>query len=502
MSTIAGTLGGDGLLERYFGFAERGTTLARDTMAGATTFVVMSYIIFVNPLILTGVAHPPLGAPLAFSAVLTSTCLVAGVMSILMGLATNYAYAIAPGMGLNAVVAYGLVASGKASFPEAMGLVVLEGVAMLLLAVTGLRELIFRAIPLELKKAIAIGIGLFIAFIGLYNSGIIASQPPSSGVPVSLGSFTTWPIFVTIFGLVFTFALRAIRFRGDLLVGIVGTTVVATIVNKATGYTAFGADGSHGAVWPGWHHLYQAPNFHLLGKISMHSFSAGQLGIVASLVWVFSLFLSDFFDFSGTAIGVGKQAGYVDKDGNIPHFKKALIVDGLAAAAGGAASASSATTYIESGAGVAAGGRTGWVAVVAGLFFFPFMLISPLIGMVPAQATAAALVVVGWLMISTLTEMEGEAESEADKGSGSAQTRLAGIDFHDLAIGLSAALAIMIMPFTYSITNGIGFGFITYTVICAARREWRRIHPFMWVVSGAFVLYFLVPVLQQHISWF
>ncbi len=278
--------------------------------------------------------------------------------------------------------------------------------------------------------------------------------------------------------------------------------MVATIVNKATGYAAFGADGSHGAVWPGWHHLYQAPNFHLLGKISMHSFSAGQLGIVASLVWVFSLFLSDFFDFSGTAIGVGKQAGYVDKDGNIPHFKKALIVDGLAAAAGGAASASSATTYIESGAGVAAGGRTGWVAVVAGLFFFPFMLISPLIGMVPAQATAAALVVVGWMMISTLTEMEGEAESEADKGSGSAQTRLAGIDFHDLAIGLSAALAIMIMPFTYSITNGIGFGFITYTVICAARREWRRIHPFMWVVSGAFVLYFLVPVLQQHISWF
>jgi AGZA family xanthine/uracil permease-like MFS transporter len=230
MSTIAASFRADGLLERYFGFAARGTTLARDTMAGATTFVVMSYIIFVNPIILTG-AHPKFGPSLAFSAVLTSTCLVAGVMSILMGLTTNYAYAIAPGMGLNAVVAYGLVASGKASFPEAMGLVVLEGVAMVLLAVSGLRELIFRAIPLELKKAIAIGIGLFIAFIGLYNSGIIASMPPSAGQPVTLGSFTTWPIFVALFGIVFTFALRAVRFRGDLIVGIIGTTAVATVTS-------------------------------------------------------------------------------------------------------------------------------------------------------------------------------------------------------------------------------------------------------------------------------
>jgi AGZA family xanthine/uracil permease-like MFS transporter len=429
-----------------------------------------------------------------FGAVLTSTCLVAGVMSILMGLTTNYAYAIAPGMGLNAVVAYGLVASGKASFPEAMGLVVLEGVAMVLLAVTGLRELIFNAIPLELKKAIAIGIGLFIAFIGLYNSGIIQSLPASAGQPVTLGSFTTWPIFVALFGIVFTFALRAIRFRGDLIVGIIGTTVVATIINSSVAnHRVFGTSGP--AYWPGWHHLYARPDFSLLGNISLHSFSNTQLGVVASLVWVFSLFLSDFFDFSGTAIGVGKQAGYVDKDGNIPKFKKALVVDGAAAMAGGFASSSSATTFIESGSGVAAGGRTGWVAIVAGLLFFPFMFISPLIGMVPAQATAAALVVVGWLMISTLTEMEGEAE-------GLAASKLAGIDFHDLAIGLSAALAIMVMPFTYSITNGIGFGFITYTVICAARREWKRIHPFMWVVTAAFVLYFLVPLLQQHVSWF
>ncbi len=492
MSTLAASFRDGGPLERYFGFAARGTTFARDTMAGLTTFVVMSYIIFLNPIILTG-ATPKFGPTLAFSAVLTSTCLVAGVMSMLMGLATNYAYAIAPGLGLNAVVAFGLVASGKASFPEAMGLVVLEGVAMVVLAVSGLRELIFKAIPLELKKAIAIGIGLFIAFIGLFNSGIVASVP-ANGTPVQLGSFTTWPIFVAIFGIVFTFAMRAIRFRGDLIVGIIGTTVVATIINSLVSHHR--VFGTSTATWPGWHHLYQRPNFGLLGNISLHSFSSTQLGIVASLVWVFSLFLSDFFDFSGTAIGVGKAAGYVDKDGNIPQFKKALIVDGLAAVAGGAASASSATTYIESGSGVAAGGRTGWVAVVAGVLFFPFIFISPLIGMVPTQATAAALIVVGWLMISTLTEMEGEAEG------GGAGSKLAGIDFHDLAIGLAAALTIVVMPFTYSITNGIGFGFITYTLICAARREWKRIHPVMWIVSAAFVLYFLVPFLQLHVSWF
>ena len=491
MTTLAATLGEDGLLGRYFGFAARGTTLARDTMAGVTTFIVMSYIIFLNPIILsTSVPHPPLGSPLVFSAVLTSTCLVAGALSMLMGVATNYAYAIAPGLGLNAVVAFSLVASGKTSYPEAMGLVVLEGVAMVLLAVSGLRELIFKAIPLELKKAIAIGIGLFIAFIGLFNSGIVAV---GQGTPVTLGSFTTWPIFVALFGIVFTFAMRAIRFRGDLLVGIIGTTVLATLINWGTNYSAFGI-GKDGAVWP--HPFYKAPDFSLIGKISMHSFSSTQLGVIASLVWVFSLFLSDFFDFSGTAIGVGKQAGYVDKDGNIPQFKKALVVDGLAAMAGGAASASSATTYIESGSGVAAGGRTGWVAVVAGLLFFPFIFISPLIGMVPKEATAAALIVVGWLMISTLTEMEGEAEGGGEKA------KLAGIDFHDLAIGLAAALTIVIMPFTYSITNGIGFGFITYTLICAARREWKRIHPVMWLVTAAFTLYFLVPLLQQHVSWF
>jgi AGZA family xanthine/uracil permease-like MFS transporter len=477
------------ILERRFRFAEHGTTLARDTMAGVTTFIVMSYIIFLNPIILsfTGVKGLE-GKGLPFDGVLTATCVVAGVMTIVMGLYTNRAYAIAPGLGLNAVVAFQLVATEGLSFPAAMGLILLEGAVVTAFVLTGLREQVMRAIPLELKKAIAIGIGLFIAFIGLYDSGIVAR---GTGTPVTLGSFTTWSILVAIIGLVITIGLRARGFRGDLLVGIIGTTIIATIINWQTNYTAFTTPGV--ARWPS--KIVDTPNWSLFGNFNFDAFS--KLGVISALVWVFALFLSDFFDTMGTLVGVGKQAGYLDKEGNLPDMKKPLLVDSLAAMAGGAASTSSATTYIESGAGVGAGGRTGWVAVIAGAMFLPFIFIAPLIGMVPAQATAAALIIVGYLMISSLTE----AEEEAEPGTKAGGIRLAGIDFHDLAIGLPAALVIIIMPLTYSITNGIGFGFIAYTLIRAARGEWRKIHPLMWAVSAAFTLYFFVPLLQTHVSW-
>jgi AGZA family xanthine/uracil permease-like MFS transporter len=485
---MAAVLGRGSWLERRFRFADHATTLARDTMAGVTTFVVMSYIIFVNPSILSFAGVQGLeGKGLPFNGVLTATCVVAGAMTILMGLVTNRAYAIAPGMGLNAVVAFQLVATEGLSFPAAMGLIVLEGAAVTVLVLTGLREQIMRAIPLELKKAIAIGIGLFIAFIGLYDSGIVAK---GVGTPLTLGSFTTWPIFVTILGLVVTIALRARGFRGDLLVGIVATTVAATLINHATNFTA---GFTSGARWPGISHLTESPNWSLFGNFNFDAFS--KLGVISALVWVFALFLSDFFDTMGTLVGVGKQAGYLTKEGELPEIRKPLLVDSLAAMAGGAASSSSATTYIESGAGVGAGGRTGWVAVVCGALFFPFIFIAPLIGMVPAQATAAALLVVGYLMISALTEAEEEAEP------GTHRTKLAGIDFHDLAIGFPAAVTLIVMPLTYSITNGIGFGFISYVVIRLAQGKWRDVHPLMFLASAAFALYFLVPLLQAHVSW-
>jgi AGZA family xanthine/uracil permease-like MFS transporter len=472
-------------LDAYFRFTENGTTFGRDTLAGVTTFIVMSYIIFLNPAILSFAGVQGLeGAGLPFNGVLASTCLVAGVMTIIMGLVTNRAYAIAPGLGLNAVVAFTLVATEGLGFPEAMGIVVMEGALVTLLVLLGMREKVMRAIPLELKKAIAIGIGLFIAFIGLDNAGLIVSQEGSP--PVALADFTTWPSLVALFGLVLAVVLRAIRFRGDLLVAIVATTIFATIVNWATDYEAY-PEGSGFARWPD--DIVQSPNFGLVGEFSFDSFAT--VGVVTTLAFVFALFLADFFDTMGTLVGVGKQAGYLDEKGELPEIRKPLLVDSVAAMAGAAASASSATTYIESGAGVGVGGRTGWVSVVTGLLFFPFIFFAPLIGMVPPQATGVILVIVGWLMATALVDAEGEAEHE----------KRPGIDFHNFALGFSALIAIIIMPFTFSITNGIGFGFISYVVIRVAQGEARKVHPLMYTAAAAFALYFLIPLLHDNLSW-
>jgi AGZA family xanthine/uracil permease-like MFS transporter len=504
MSDFAGTFERSAL-GRRFRFDERGTNLARDTVAGMTTFIVMSYIIFVNPAILGFAGVEGLQEQgLPFNAVLTSTCLVAGVMTIIMGLYTNMAYAIAPGLGLNAVVAFTLVAQAGLSFPEAMGLVVVEGLAVLILVLVGLREAIMNAIPIELKKAIAIGIGLFIAFIGLTNSGLVVR---GTGTPVDLAPFTTWPVIITIVGILITIGLRAIGIPGDLFVGIIITTVFATIVNYAADVYP---ESSGYARWPD--DIFESPDFSLVGEFNFDAFTT--LPFIAALAFAFSLFLADFFDTMGTLVGVGRQAGYVDAQGEMPDIRKPLLVDSLAAAAGGAVSASSATTYIESSSGVAVGGRTGWVSVVTGALFFPFMFIAPLIGMVPPQATAPALLIVAWLMISVLTELEEEAEAVETGRAGSEESataqparttrprrKFAGIDFHDLALGLSAAIVIMFMPFSFSITDGIAAGFIVYVFIRVFQGAWNTVHPLMWGAAIAFAIYFAIPIMQQEFDW-
>jgi adenine/guanine/hypoxanthine permease len=475
---------GGGWLERRFRFTEIGTTLARDTMAGVTTFIVMSYIIFVNPQILSFAGIEGLESQgLPFNAVLAATCLVAGVMTIAMGLYTNYAYALAPGLGINATVAFGLVAGEGLSFPAAMGLVVVEGIAVTILVLTGLRERVMEAIPLDLKKAIAIGIGLFIAFIGFESAGFVVR-----GVPlVDFAPFTTWPIFVAFFGLVLTIALRARGVPGDLLIGIIAATILATIINEASDG---GAGFTAGATIPD--DVYQSPNLELLGNFNFDAFT--ELAFISAVVWAFSLFMADFFDTMGTLVGVGKQAGYLDDEGRLPELRKPLLVDSLAAVAGGAASTSSATTYIESASGVSVGGRTGWVAVVCGALFLPFMFFAPIIGMVPPEATAPALIIVGFLMMTALTEAEEVAEGRTPR-------KLAGIDFSDLGIGLAAALTIMVMPFSFSIADGIGFGFIAYVIVRAAQGRTREVRPFMWVASAFFALYFIIPLLQDTFDW-
>jgi AGZA family xanthine/uracil permease-like MFS transporter len=480
-----GSPGGYSWLERRFRFGERGTTLGRDTMAGVTTFIVMSYIIFVNPQILSFAGVEGLEEQgLPFDGVLAVTCLVAGVMTIAMGLYTNYAYAIAPGLGLNATVAFSLVAGEGLSYPAAMGLIVVEGIAVTIFVLTGLRERVMDAIPLDLKKAIAIGIGLFIAFIGFVNAGIIVPGTPV----VDLAPLTTWPILVALFGLVLTIALRARGIRGDLLIGIVAATALATLINEASDEDAgFRA----GATIPD--DVYESPNLELLGNFNLDAFT--ELAFISAVVWAFSLFMADFFDTMGTLVGVGKPAGYLDEEGRLAEIRKPLLVDSLSAVAGGAASSSSATTYIESASGISVGGRTGWVAVVAGALFLPFMFFAPIIGMVPPEATAPALIIVGFLMMTALTEGQEEAEG-APTGR-----RLAGIDFTDLGVGLAAALTIMVMPFAFSIADGIGFGFIAFVVVRASQGRWREVHPFMWVASAAFALYFLVPFLQDQFDW-
>ncbi len=471
--------GGSGnVLERYFKFRQWDTSLKRDTLAGLTTFIVMAYIIFVNPNIL-GLG----GTGLPFSAALTSTCLVAGVMTILMGLVTNRAFAIAPGMGLNAVVAFSLVAGQGLSFESAMGIIVLEGVAITILVLTGFREAIFKAIPLELKKAIVVGIGFFILFIGLVEGGLINTEGGTPVGLVELGSVPMVPLAVTVVGLMATIVMLAMRWRAAILLGIIVATAVGVVLNYAWGKEAGFIPGT--AVIPD--SVFAAPDFSLVGAFDFGAFA--KLGVTAAVLWIFSIMLSDFFDTMGTLVGVGGEAGYLDEKGNLPRVNRPLLVDSLAAVAGGAVSASSATTYIESGAGVGVGGRTGWVAVVTGVLFLMAMFFSPVAAIVPGQATAAALIVVGYLMMATLTKAESQIDDEGIECAAS-------INFGNLAFGLPAVLIMTIMPLTYSITNGIGAGFIAYVLIRLVQGRARDVSPLLWVSATAFVLYFVFPYMQ------
>jgi AGZA family xanthine/uracil permease-like MFS transporter len=464
-------------LEKFFKFSRWDTSIQRDTLAGLTTFMVMAYIIFVNPSIL-GLGGDPAGLP--FAAALTATCLVAGVMTIIMGLFTNRAYAIAPGMGLNAVVAFSLVLGQGLTMENAMGIIFLEGVAITILVLTGFREAIFKSIPLELKKAIVVGIGFFILFIGLVDGGLINVN---GGTPVGLvefGKVPMAPIAVTLFGLGITIAMMALKWRPAILLGILSSSVFAIILNYAMGKDVGFVPGT--AVWPS--DVVASPDFSLIGHFDFGAFD--KLGIAVAVLWIFSLMLSDFFDTMGTLVGVGGQAGYLDEKGNLPQVNRPLLVDSLAAVAGGACSASSATTYIESGAGVGVGGRTGWVSIVVGVLFLLAMFFSPIVGVVPAQATAAALIVVGYMMMATLTKAEAQVDDEGMECAAS-------INFGNFAFGLPAVLIMTIMPLTYSITNGIGFGFIAYVLIRVVQGKASKVNWLLWVASLAFVLYFIWP---------
>ncbi|MBA3337156.1 MAG: NCS2 family permease [Chloroflexia bacterium] len=449
-------------IEDFFHLKEHGTNFRTELFAGLTTFMVMSYIIAVNPSILT------FNGALTITQVATVTCLVAGIMSLAMGLYANRAIAIAPGLGLNAIVAFTLVGAMGLSFPEAMGVVVAEGLIITLLVLLGIREYVLDIVPLALKLAISVGIGFFILFIGLKNGGIIAFH---SGLPgqdtgtlsgfLELAPLRTWPIFVTMIGLGITIVLHARGVRGSILWGIVIATVAAFIVPGDV--ASFPNDPLAG------------PDFDLVGEFSFGFIS--ELGVLTAILVVFSLMLADFFDTMGTLIGVGSQAGYLNEQGQFPDAKRPLLVDSLAAVAGGAASASSATSYIESAAGVSVGGRTGLVSVVPGLLFLLALPFVAIVNAVPAAATAPALIIVGVLMVSVLS-------------SGIAGGR-GPIDFADVEEAIPVVFTMLVMPLTFNITNGIGAGFVSYVLIKLARGKARDVHPALYVIAAAFLLYFL-----------
>jgi adenine/guanine/hypoxanthine permease len=451
---------GGGALDRFFRISERGSTVRIEILAGLTTWLTMAYILFVNPQIL-GAVTASNGQSLTFPEVLTVTVLAAGVMTLLMGIYGKYPFAIAAGLGLNAFVAFTLVGTLGLSWPQAMGVIVAEGVLITIFVLTGLREMILNAIPMDLKRAIGIGIGLFIALIGLVSVGVVI-HPESGPILTIVPKFQGWLLGLFVFGLLVTSALVARKVRAALLLGIIATTVAATIVNEVR-HLGIITDGS--AAWP--HRIWAAPNFSLVGDFSFGFIS--KLGFWTAAAIVLSVMLSDFFDTMGTVIGIGGEAKMLDAQGRLPGIKRVLLVDSLAAVAGGATSSSSNTTYIESASGVSQGGRTGLTSAVVGVLFLLCMFFSPIAGVVPAVATAPILVIVGYFMMTLVKD----------------------IDWSDPGIGIPALLTMALMPFTYSITNGVGAGFISYTVIAVLRGRWRDVHPLLYVVAGIFVWYFV-----------
>jgi len=464
-----------GALDRFFEISRRGSTLGTEIRGGVVTFVTMAYIVILNPIILSGKPDVA-GNMLDFNAVGAATALTAGVMTILFGLVTRLPFAFAAGLGINAFVAFSVV--GQVTWPEAMALVMINGIVIVLLAATGLRKAIFDAVPFQLKIAITVGIGLFIAFIGFVNSGFVTATGTSSP-PVGLGvngSVATVPSLLFVVTLILTGTLVALRIKGGMLIGLIGGTVLAVIIEAIwhIGPRAFDDEGN--VVNPGgWGLTVPAldgspvsfPDLSLVGAVDF-AFDFGKVGLVAVVMIVFTLLFTNFFDAMGTMTGLAKEADLADDNGDFPRIKSALIVEGVGAIAGGATSSSSSTVFIESGSGIGEGARTGLANIVTGVLFLLAMFLTPLTSIVPTEIAAAALVIVGAMMM--------------------AQIRF--IDFADFRVLLPVFLTVTVMPLTYSIANGIGAGFVSWVLIHAFSGKAKSISPLLWVVAAGFLVFF------------
>jgi AGZA family xanthine/uracil permease-like MFS transporter len=472
--------------DRWFHLTARGSTTGRELRGGLVTFFTMAYIVVLNPLIIgtaKDVNDQFVGGTdsvvKAIAMVTAATALCAGVLTILMGVVGRFPIAIAAGLGLNGFVAFTL--APQMTWADAMGLVVVEGIIIAALVLTGFRTAVFHAVPEQLKYAIGVGIGLFITIIGLVDAGVTRQGTPLITFGTN-GALRGWPTFVWVFGLLLTAVLVARKTRGAILIGIVATTLLAIVVEAiAKVGPRFGADGSiaNELGWslnvPSWPStVVSTPDLGLLGQFSLFGgFQA--IGVVAASLAVFSLMLSDFFDSMGTIFGLANEGEILEENGDVPHLEPILLVDSIAAAAGGAASVSSNTSYIESASGVGEGARTGIASLMTGVLFLIAMFFSPLVTIIPHEAATPALVIVGFLMM----------------------TQIRHIDFTDYEIGIPAFLTLTLMPFTYSITNGIGAGFVTFCLIKLVNGKAREVKPLMWVLAAAFIVYFAYDPIEQ-----
>ena len=432
------------MIRRFFRFDELKTTPGTEVIAGMVTFMTMAYIIFVNPHIISAAGVPR-------DAAIITTCLAAGFATLLMGLFTNYPFALAPGMGLNAFLAFSVVVGMNVPWQVAMGIVFLEGLIILLLVLTNFREMVMDAISINLKRAIGVGIGLFIAFIGLQSSGMVVK---SQATLVTFGSFTK-PVVVSAIGLVITAILMSKKIRGAILIGIFSTTIVAIFTGLAKMPESLIA-------------IPHASQFITIGAAFDPQYFT-QIFSLSLITVIFTFLLTDFFDTLGTVVAIGGEAGFLDSEGKVPRIKGVLVVDSLAAMMGGAFGCSYVTTYVESAAGVGEGGRTGLTAIVTGILFFLAIFFWPVVSIVPAAATAPALIVVGFLMMMVVKDIAWNEFTEA----------------------FPAFLTILTIPLTYSISKGIGYGFISYVIIKAFSGKFRDVHPLMYFVALLFALDFL-----------
>ncbi|MGN6250478.1 MAG: NCS2 family permease [Marmoricola sp.] len=461
-------------MDSFFKITERGSTVGREIRGGVVTFFTMAYIIVLNPIILSGAKDSTghlLGSDTGnFAMIAAGTALVAGVMTILMGVVANYPLALATGLGLNAFLAFSVAT--KMTWADAMGLIVLEGLIILVLVLTGFRTAVFHAVPAQLKIAISVGIGLFITLIGFVDAGFVR---PAAGTPLQLGTngyLAGWPVLVFVIGLALVIVLWVRHVRGAILISIVATTILAIIVESIVSVGGKTADNP-----TGWglnvpklpDSIIGTPHFGTLGEFDLLG-SFQSVGAVTTILLIFTLMLADFFDTMGTMTAIGAEAGLLDEDGIPPNTQRILIVDSVAAAAGGLAGVSSNTSYIESASGVGEGARTGLASVTTGILFLLAMPFAALVDVIPSEAAVPALVLVGFLMMQ----------------------QVLGIAWDDLEIAIPAFLTIVLMPFTYSISVGIGAGFIAYVLIKVFKGKSASVHPLLWVVAGLFVIYFAI----------